>query len=454
MLRKADQNRRRLVIAASLFGAAPLICASELPDAVKLQAQTGTTKGLFPLKVEARKRYLIDERGRPFLIHGDSAWSLIVQLSREELELYLDARRKQGFNALLINLIEHKFAENPPKNRYGEGPFLTPSDFGTPNEHYFAHADYVIARAGAKGMLVLLAPAYLGYEGGSEGWYQEMKANGVSRLRAYGRYLANRLRHHANILWVHGGDFEPPEKELLRAVATGISEVDSRWLHTYHGSRGASATGFLGTAEKWLQVSNIYTDATNVVSLALREYNLSQRPFFLIEAVYEGEGADELTVRRQAFHAVLSGACGHVMGNLPTWKFGEGWQEALGSKGATALSHLRKLLELCAWWTLVPDTGNRFLVDGTQNDGHRAVAALANDRSFGLAYMPSSRQVTVNLGLLAGPKVRIQWFDPATGWFMAVRGAPFIASGLRVFEPAASKADVLRDRVLVLESIS
>ena len=102
----------------------------------------------------------------------------------------------------------------------------------------------------------------------------------------------------------------------------------------------------------------------------------------------------------------------------------------------------------------MPDTGNRFLVNGTQNGRHRAVAALADDRSFGLAYMPSSRQVTVNLGLLAGPKVRIQWFDPATGWFMAVRDAPFMASGLRVFEPATSKADVQRDRILVFESIS
>ena len=61
--------------------------------------QIGDNKGLFPLRVEVSKRYLVDGADRPFLIHGDTAWSLIVQLSREELELYLDDRCEKGFNA-------------------------------------------------------------------------------------------------------------------------------------------------------------------------------------------------------------------------------------------------------------------------------------------------------------------------------------------------------------------
>ena len=111
----------------------------------------------------------------------------------------------------------------------------------------------------------MLAPAYMGFGGGGQGWYRDMQANGANKLRAYGRYLANRFRNHANILWVHGGDFNPPEKDLLRALASGIREVDSRSLHTFHGSRGTSATSYLGMAEPWLQVSNIYTDSATVV---------------------------------------------------------------------------------------------------------------------------------------------------------------------------------------------
>ncbi|MGH6893615.1 MAG: NPCBM/NEW2 domain-containing protein [Dongiaceae bacterium] len=37
-------------------------------------------KAVFPLKVSANGRYLVDQPGRPFFIHGDSPWSAIAQL--------------------------------------------------------------------------------------------------------------------------------------------------------------------------------------------------------------------------------------------------------------------------------------------------------------------------------------------------------------------------------------
>jgi Protein of unknown function (DUF4038) len=77
----------------------------------------------FPLRVEAGKRYLVDAVGKPFLIHGDTAWSLIADLTREDVERYLADRRDRGFNTLLVNLIETRFARNAPANAYGELPF-------------------------------------------------------------------------------------------------------------------------------------------------------------------------------------------------------------------------------------------------------------------------------------------------------------------------------------------
>ncbi len=59
-----------------------------------------------------------------------------------------------------MNLIEHEFTDKPPDNGYGEPPFLTPNDFSTPNERYFAHAEFAIVEAEKRGMVVLLAPAY------------------------------------------------------------------------------------------------------------------------------------------------------------------------------------------------------------------------------------------------------------------------------------------------------
>lgn len=122
----------------------------------------------FPVRVSANGRYLEDARGKPFLLHGGTAWSLIVQLTKEETEEYLENRRQKGFHAILVNLIEAHYADNPPKNTFGDGPFTTPGDFSTPDEKYFAHADWVIRKAGEKGILVVLNLSYTGCRGRQE----------------------------------------------------------------------------------------------------------------------------------------------------------------------------------------------------------------------------------------------------------------------------------------------
>jgi Protein of unknown function (DUF4038) len=111
----------------------------------------------FPLRARPGKHYLEDGAGKPFFMQGDTAWSLIAQLKKDDVEAYLQDRRRRGFNTLLVNLLEHRFADNAPDNAYGEPPFLTPDDFATPNEKYFAYADWVLSRAQELGFVVLLA---------------------------------------------------------------------------------------------------------------------------------------------------------------------------------------------------------------------------------------------------------------------------------------------------------
>ena len=99
------------------------------------------------------------------------------------MEFYLNDRGARGFNAMLVELIEHRYSTNSPANAYGQAPFLTSGDYTTPNEEYVAHADWVLHRAADKGFLVLLTPSYTGFGGGAAGWYEEMKADGSARLR-------------------------------------------------------------------------------------------------------------------------------------------------------------------------------------------------------------------------------------------------------------------------------
>jgi hypothetical protein len=445
---------------------------------------------VFPLHVEPGKRYLVDAAGRPFLIHGDAAWSLIADLTREEVDRYLNDRRARGFNTLLVNLIEHRFSSNPLANAYGDRPFRGQpfaalaalaawlparfahygssiasrfADFTAPNEAYFARADWVLRRAAEKGFLVLLTPSYAGWHGASQGWYRAMVANGPDRLRRYGAYLGRRYRDFTNIVWVEAGDYNPPDKDLVRAIVAGIRAFDPRALHTAHGQPETSALDYWQD-EPWLQVNDVYTYGP-VCTAALEQYARPGRmPFFLIESAYEHE--HEITqrdVRMQAYQAMLCGAAGQVFGNNPVWHFhGPGlfpssvsWQQALDSPGARSMTHLRELMATIPWWLLEPDTDHALLIDGRGPETARAVAARASDRSVALAYLPTSREVTVDLGQLAGPQVEARWYDPAEGRYLSVRGSPFAATGLRRLQPEhASNGSGFDDWALVLQSTS
>ena len=74
----------------------------------------------YPLKVAANGRYLIDQNNKPFRIQGDSAQSLIANLTYAEAVTYLTDRQAKGFNTVNINLLEHKFAVDAPANRNGD----------------------------------------------------------------------------------------------------------------------------------------------------------------------------------------------------------------------------------------------------------------------------------------------------------------------------------------------
>lgn len=413
----------------------------------------------FPLKVRPGQRYLEDAAGNPFLIHGDAAWSLIAQLTREDAERYLKDRRARGFNTLLVNLLEHKFSTKAPANIYGQPPFLKAGDFSTPNEEYFAHADWVLRLAADNGFLVLLAPAYVGFGGGNDGWYQAMLANAPDKLRTYGRYVGHRYRDFANIIWVHAGDYNPPDKDRVRAIALGIVEFDQRALHTAHGAPETAAADYWG-GEPWLHINNVYTYKTTYPPARAQYARSDRMPFFLMESAYENEhGATELRVRIQAYQALLSGAAGQVYGNNPIWRFDgpalhpapTSWQQALDSRGAQSMTHLRSLFASLPWWSLEPDIAGALVTGGEGSGQDKVVAARVPDKSLALIYLPSLRKVRVDLGQLAGPKLKARWYDPAAGRFVEIAGSPFPAEGSHVFHPGTANGAGLGDWVLVLE---
>lgn len=429
----AALGRRLLACTAALAGAA--------------LAQPADTDA--PLRVSGNHRYLVDRGGAPFLLQGDAAWSLIANATEQEASLYLQDRRAKGFSAVLVNLIEHKFARNAPRNTYGEAPFSVPIDFAAPNGKYFDHADWVIRKAAENNLVVLLAPVYLGYTGLDEGFYDEVMAAGPEKCLAYGRYLGQRYRGFDNIIWVMGGDRDPgPARENVDMVAYGIRESDRRHLMTAHcHSDSAPAEQYPGS---WLEVGTSY--AYEIVHLRLTwDYERKPAmPLFLIESIYEGEhNSSQVQVRRQAYWAILCGEFGHVMGNYPIWSFNPGWQAALDSPGSVSLMHWGRLFRSRPWSELVPDTGHKVVTGGIgEYWGLDYMAAAATpDGSTVIAYMPDARTVTVDATKLAKGRANAWWYDPRTG--EATSAGSFAAEGTRQFTPPAQG-----DWVLVIDDAS
>jgi len=402
----------------------------------------------YPLKLNTDNRHLEDQLGQPFLINGDTPWSLIVGLTKTEADFYLEDRRSRGFNSVIVNLIEHAFGG--PANREGNLPFNPVNDFTQPNELYFQHADWVINKAAEKGILVILTPAYLGYNCGSEGWCSEVKATSLANLRGYGNYLGNRYKDYDNVIWMHGGDVAAGDFGALdhvNAIADGIREIDPGKLFTAHGVRWSSAINDYN--EPWLEINNTYSDCNSSALNTRRDFQHSPViPFFYAEGRYEGESStDGRCLRSQAYWSVLGGSTGHFFGNNPIWLFATGWEAALDLPGSHSMTYFGDLFATRPWSLLVPDYdeaivgGNRGNI--TTND--YVMAARASDGSVIMAYLPKSSTVTVNMATVAGSAADAWWYDPENGNSQYI--GEFTTSGLQNFTPPDNS-----DWVLVIDN--
>ena len=411
----------------------------------------------FPLTATPTARHVVDQGAKPFLLVGDAAWSLFAVLSDSDADVYLENRKQHGFTAVLANLIEHYFAANPPANFYGQTPF-TGQPFTTPREAYFTHVDYILKSAAEKGIAVFLFPLYLGYGCGDQGWCPEVQNASESEMRAWGEYVGARYANYDNIVWVIGGDTDPtPVKAKVQAMIDGILSRDSRHPFTLHNGRGVMGVRTWPEAT-WLNINTTYTSGVDYQQ-ALDAYNLSPpRPFFLAESLYENSHAppNAQVLRAQSYWTVLNGGFGHFFGNCPLSAFGftydvcptvTDWRTLLDSPGALGMQYFHALFKSRHWQSLVPDTSGNVLMagNGTFGGADYASAACATDGSSIIAYLPSSRAITVNGTCLTGSTMIAWWYDPSTG--VATQIGTFPTDMPQHFTPPATG-----DWVLVVDS--
>ena len=418
----------------------------------------------FPLKVSSNGRYLVNQNNEPFLMIGDAPQSLMVNATLGDVDFYLANRASHGFNVLWVNLLcaEYTGGRSDAGTLDGLKPFTAAGDLSTPNEAYFARCDRIIRSAAGHDITIILDPAETG------SFLTVMRANGVDKCKAYGRYLGSRYRDFDNILWMSGNDFQSwrieSDNALVKAVADGIKETDPRHIHTLGLDYFVSSS--LDNA-LWSDLVTLNAAYTYYPAYAevIKDYNRTPVvPVFLIETDYEFEnGADDERLRRQEYWSFLAGACGHVYGSGYIWSLSSGWKDKLDTAAVTQFGYCRDLFESRPWHSLVPDQAHVLVTAGygtfwsggepssgiSQND--YVTAASTPDGQLALVYIPTVRTVTVDLARLSG-SITARWYDPTSGTYQPIAGSPFPNTGSQNFTTPGVHADGAGDWVLVLEA--
>ena len=354
-----------------------------------------------------------------FFYHADTGWSAPWAITPAELDEYLDDRQEKGFTVIQMWAVS---CDGNAPNTGGERPFNgTPFDIQAANEAYFLNIDSIIRKAARRKMLTVFAPAWFG----ADGICNRSRLN-TTNAAAYGRWLGNRYKAFNNVAWIMGGDNNlvmgnSDMTPVARALANAIKAVAPHHLMTFH-SKGGVGSGATVHQEAWLDFNMAYEYQSSTWHSGPELYPQLQadfkrkptKPFVLGEAHYDWPGTEwiGLPIRRQAYWTYLSGGAGHAYGQMSTMDFGKcceiNWREGLNAPSAIGMKHLKTLLASRAWEKLVPDLEHQVMTAGYEQGGAYAPFALASDGSFGLAYLPNSRSVTVELGKFSAP-ITAKW---------------------------------------------
>jgi hypothetical protein len=427
------------------------------------------------LRVSENARYLVTADGAPFFWLGDTAWELFHRLSREDAERYLKNRAAKRFTVIqAVALAE--LGGLTVANANGDLP-LENNDPARPNERYFAHVDWIVARANELGLYVGFLPTW------GDKWNKKWGAGpeifSPDNARAYGEWLGRRYRD-AGLIWILGGD-RPIESDahraIIRAMAEGLRTGDGgTHLITFHPPGGnGSSTWFHG--ETWLDFNmrqnGHTTEFTGRYEQTRLDYDRTpSKPVLDGEPIYEDHPVSfdakkfghsiAADVRRPLYWDLFTGAFGHTYGHHSVWQMWTParepinnpllpWDQAIDQPGAAQMQHGRALIESRPFLTRVPDPS--ILVDDrvpTSVPGAGRYAFLATRDTAGtyaMVYAPAGRAFRVRMGAITGSRVKAWWFNPRSGEATAI--GTFANTGEREFTPP-DRGEAL-DWVLVLD---
>lgn len=381
------------------------------------------------LGISPDHHYLQTSDGQPFFWMGNTAWLMPEKLTREDVDLYLDTCKDQGYNVVQVQVVN----DVPSVNVYGQR---------SGSNEYWYHLDYIVNKANENGIYVAMVCI----------WGTPVKQGkmDVELARAYGEYLGTRYKDKKNVVWVIGGDVRGDVRpEIWEAVATSIKSVDENHLMTFHPYGRTSSLQWWNNSD-WLDFNMFQSGHRRYDQLVgddddsradkaednwryVREAWAAKpvRPVLDGEPCYEDipQGLHNPSeprwkaedCRRYAYWSVFEGACGHTYGHNSIMQFhsGEGvgaydarksWKAALKDPGFCQMKYLRNLMEAFSCFNRV---NAQDAVIGNGDRYERIAATKGTD--FLLAYTYTNSMIRLDLTSISGSRKQAWWYSPVDG---------------------------------------
>ena len=418
------------------------------------------------LKMSPGKRNVVHADNTPFLVVGDTPWSIPYRATTAQVTLYAKNRSTKGFNtALLISLQPDKFAEGPEARNTVLGfdrafEDLPNGSLDKLKPDYFQTLDSIIQILIAHELVPLYAPFAHGY-----GWKGETAIGSELPPDDYMRYCKYLVARYGSqpAFWLVNLDGN--------ALAPGVKaggETIEKWdgygqpvgLHyspydDYIASwaKGDSSCCFHYNrqfqAEPWLDFQWAQTghEGIHLYHKVERMYdNQPTKAGMNGESTYEGMGGGKLGLGwwqgEDAWLQLMhGGTMGVVYGAASLWQWKitpdepgwpewtnspVSWREALDLKGSNYVAAISKAFQGFDF----TDMEKRWDL----TEGNRPL--LAREGQFYVAYLNKGGKIKIN-GVPAG--LPYFWFNPVKGEFVAEG----ISSTERLFEAADDQPWVL-----------
>ena len=276
---------------------------------------------------------------------GDTAWELFHRLNKEDADLYLETRSKQGFNVIQAAALA-EFEGLTTTNAYGSLPLkrnqedkYDPSLPDTDGAYsYWNHVDYIIKKAEQLGMYIALLPTW--GDKFNKLWGKGPEVFDKENAEAYGKWLGERYCDQVNIIWVLGGDrplYTRKHMDIQSALAYGLRSADEgKHLISFHPSGGSSSSLYVHS-EDWLDFNMIQSGhavrSSSNYNMIQKDYERHPvKPILDAEPCYEdipvgfkqdSDFFDAVDVRKACYWSVFAGGFGVTYGNHCIWSMNE-----------------------------------------------------------------------------------------------------------------------------------